>query len=137
MKIVLTDAQTVLDDIVNADMLNQFGEVESFGLLKYEEVAEKIADADIVVCNKTLLDSHTMRLAKNLKYFEEICKKQDIKPEDSIMIGNDVDEDLCSAKLGFDTYLITDTIVNRDNKDYSDYKNGSFEEFYKDFLKGD
>ena len=73
----------------------------------------------------------------NLEYFEEICKKQDIKPEDSIMIGNDVDEDLCSAKLGFDTYLITDTIVNRDNKDYSDYKNGSFEEFYKDFLKGD
>ncbi len=43
MKIVLTDAQTVLDDIVNADVLNQFGEVESFGLLKYEEVAEKIA----------------------------------------------------------------------------------------------
>ena len=68
MKIVLTDAQTVLDDIVNADALNRFGEVESFGLLKYEEVAEKIADADIVVCNKTLLDSHTMQLAKNLKY---------------------------------------------------------------------
>ena len=56
MKIVLTDAQTVLDDIVNADVLNRFGEVESFGLLKYEEVAEKIADADIVVCNKTLLN---------------------------------------------------------------------------------
>ena len=74
---------------------------------------------------------------KQIADFEEICKKQDIKPEDSIMIGNDVDEDLCSAKLGFDTYLITDTIVNRDNKDYSDYKNGSFEEFYKDFLKGD
>ena len=68
MKIVLTDAQTVLDDIVNADVLNRFGKVESFGLLKYEEVAEKIADADIVVCNKTLLDSHTMRFAKNLKY---------------------------------------------------------------------
>ena len=33
MKIVLTDAQTVLDDIVNADVLNRFGEVESFGLL--------------------------------------------------------------------------------------------------------
>lgn len=39
MKIVLTDAQTVLDDIVNADVLNRFGEVKSFGLLKYEEVA--------------------------------------------------------------------------------------------------
>lgn len=68
MKIVLTDAQTVLDDLVNADILKQFGEVAQYGLLKYEEVAEKIADADMVVCNKTQLDSHTLRLAKNLKY---------------------------------------------------------------------
>ena len=47
------------------------------------------------------------------------------------MIGNDVDEDMCAAMLGFDTYLITDTIVNRENKDYSQYKNGSFEDFYE------
>lgn len=68
MKIVLTDAQTVLDNLVNADTLKQFGEVEEFGLLCYDEVAEKIADADMVVCNKTLLDKNTLRLAKNLKY---------------------------------------------------------------------
>ena len=68
MKIVLTDAQTVVDGLVSADILKQFGEVVSYGLLSYEEVAGKIADADIVVCNKTLLDSHTLRLAKNLKY---------------------------------------------------------------------
>ncbi len=68
MKIVLTDAQTVLDPLVNADSLKQFGEVIVYGLLKYDEVAEKIADVDMVVCNKTLLDEHTLRLAKNLKY---------------------------------------------------------------------
>ncbi|MGN0491597.1 D-2-hydroxyacid dehydrogenase [Ruminococcus sp.] len=68
MKIVLTDAQTVLDNLVNADILKQFGEVEEYGLLRYDEVAEKIADADMVVCNKTLLDENTLRLAKNLKY---------------------------------------------------------------------
>lgn len=68
MKIVLTDAQTVLDNLVNADVLKQFGEVEEYGLLRYDEVAEKIADADMVVCNKTLLDKNTLRLAKNLKY---------------------------------------------------------------------
>lgn len=68
MKIVLTDAQTVLDDLVNADVLKQFGEVEEYGLLRYDEVAVKIADADMVVCNKTLLDKNTLRLAKNLKY---------------------------------------------------------------------
>lgn len=68
MKIVLTDAQTVLDNLVNADILKQYGEVVEYGLSKYEEVAEKIADADIVVCNKTKLDPYTLRLAKNLKY---------------------------------------------------------------------
>ncbi|MGN0449747.1 MAG: D-2-hydroxyacid dehydrogenase [Ruminococcus sp.] len=68
MKIVLTDAQTVLDNLVNADILKQFGEVEEYGLLHYDEVAEKIAEADMVVCNKTLLDKNTLRLAKNLKY---------------------------------------------------------------------
>lgn len=68
MKIVLTDAQTVLDNLVDASALKELGEVVEYGLLKYEEVAEKITDADIVICNKTKLDSHTLRLAENLKY---------------------------------------------------------------------
>ena len=68
MKIVLTDAQTVIDELVTADCLNKFGEVTAHGLLRYDEVAEAIADADIVVCNKTLLNSETLRLAKKLKY---------------------------------------------------------------------
>lgn len=68
MKIVLTDAQTVVDSLVTADILKQFGKVVEYGLLKYDEVAQKIADADIVVCNKTVLDENSLRLAKNLKY---------------------------------------------------------------------
>ena len=39
MKIVLTDAQTVVDNLVPADRLSQFGEVVQYGLLKYDEVA--------------------------------------------------------------------------------------------------
>lgn len=66
----------------------------------------------------------------NLKYYEDICQKCDIKPSESIMIGNDVDEDLCSAQLGFDTYLITECLINREGKDFSNHKNGSFEDFY-------
>ena len=68
MKIVLTDAQTVIDDLVNADPLRALGEVTEHGLLAYEEVAEQIADADVVVCNKTLMDAHTLRYAKKLRY---------------------------------------------------------------------
>lgn len=68
MKIVLTDAQTVVDSLVTADCLSAFGEVVQHGLLPYEAVAEAIADADMVVCNKTVLDAHSLRLAKKLKY---------------------------------------------------------------------
>ena len=44
MKIVLTDAQTVVDELVTANCLSEFGEVVSHGLLRYEEVAEAIID---------------------------------------------------------------------------------------------
>ena len=68
MKIVLTDAQTVFDEIVDSSPLNELGEVKSYGLLKYGEVAEAVRDADIILCNKTLLNEETLRLAENLKY---------------------------------------------------------------------
>ena len=68
MKIVLTDAQTVVDEAVTADILKQFGEVEAHGLLRYEEVADKVTDADLIVCNKTLLNEYTLRKADRLRY---------------------------------------------------------------------
>jgi glycerate dehydrogenase len=68
MKIAVTDAQTVFDDIVTTAPLYELGEVKEFGLLKYEDVAESVRDADIILCNKTLLDAHSLRLAENLKY---------------------------------------------------------------------
>ena len=68
MKIVLTDAQTVVDGLVTVDCLKDFGEVIQHGLLKYEEVAEAIEDADMVIVNKTVMDAGSLRLAKKLKY---------------------------------------------------------------------
>ena len=68
MKIVITDAQTVFDEIVNTSPLYKLGEVKEYGLLKHEDVAEAVRDADIILCNKTLLNAETLRLAKNLKY---------------------------------------------------------------------
>ena len=68
MKIVLTDAQTVVDSHVRAEVLSEFGELVQHGLLAYDEVAEAIADADMVICNKTQMNAETLRLAKKLKY---------------------------------------------------------------------
>lgn len=68
MKIVLTDAQTVLCDRVRPDLLAQFGELVSYGMLAEDEVADKLTDADIVLCNKTPMNEKTLRFAKKLRY---------------------------------------------------------------------
>lgn len=66
----------------------------------------------------------------NLNYYADICSFCGFSPEDSIMVGNDVNEDMCAAKLGFDTYLVTDCLINRHEKNIEQYKHGSFEDFY-------
>lgn len=64
----------------------------------------------------------------NLKYYEEILEKMDVKAEECIMVGNDVDEDMVARELGMDVFLLTDCLLNRGNKDISQYSQGGFEE---------
>ena len=69
-----------------------------------------------------------------LKYYEEILKDIEKKPEDCLMVGNDVQEDLIAKKLGIKTYLITNNLLHRTNeKIVTDYE-GKYEDFYE-FVK--
>ena len=70
----------------------------------------------------------------NLNYFEEICSVCGIRPEESIMIGNDVDEDMISSRLGFDTFLVTDCLLNRSDKSLNLFRHGDFEDLF-DFIQ--
>ena len=64
-----------------------------------------------------------------LKYYEEILKDINKKPEECLMVGNDVQEDLIAGKLGIKTYLITDNLLHKtDEAIYCDYK-GRYIEF--------
>ena len=67
-KIVITDADTVFDKDITADFLSLFGEVKIYGLTEQEELPKRIADADIVLCNKSRIGKAEMDAAKNLKY---------------------------------------------------------------------
>lgn len=68
MKIVITDAETVFDANVKADVFEKYGELVCYPLTSEEELLERIQDADIVLCNKTYLGKREMDAAKNLKY---------------------------------------------------------------------
>lgn len=66
-----------------------------------------------------------------IQYYEEILKDIKRLPEECMMVGNDVQEDLVAGKLGIKTFLIKDYILHRtEDKIPADYI-GSYEEFYK------
>ena len=68
MKIVITDWSTVSGGDLSYDALKKYGEVQVHDLTAYEETADRIADADIILCNKTRLDRNNLPDAKKLKY---------------------------------------------------------------------
>ncbi|SJZ30475.1 HAD family hydrolase [Selenihalanaerobacter shriftii] len=53
----------------------------------------------------------------NLKYYQEIMDKVNTSPQNCIMIGNDVQEDMVVGKLGVTTFLINDFLINRESKE--------------------
>lgn len=69
----------------------------------------------------------------NLNYYNEILTLFDMSPDDCIMVGNDVGEDMVVSKTGMRTFLLTDCLINKNNTDISVYPNGSFDEL-QDFL---
>ncbi len=67
MKIVVTDAATVADADVQLDFLHQFGEVTIYELTAQEDVAARIADADMVLINKCGITATEIAAAPHLK----------------------------------------------------------------------
>lgn len=68
MKIVITDVDTVTQGDLNFGEIEALGEVTYYGLTKEAEVAERLKDADAVLCNKTVLNRNNLKNSTNLKY---------------------------------------------------------------------
>ncbi|MCI8464922.1 MAG: HAD family hydrolase [Lachnospiraceae bacterium] len=66
----------------------------------------------------------------NLNYYRSILERFGKKPEQCLMVGNDVDEDMCAVSLGMSGYLLTDCLINRGGKALDGFLSGSFSEFY-------
>lgn len=64
-----------------------------------------------------------------IQFYEEVLRDIGKTPEECMMVGNDVEEDLVAGKLGMDTYLITDNLLHRGSEICCTYK-GTYEDFY-------
>ena len=62
------------------------------------------------------------------EYYREILQRLGKRPEECVMVGNDVREDMCAARLGMNTFLLTDHLINEDREDVSGYRQGGMNE---------
>ena len=64
----------------------------------------------------------------HIEYYEEIVDLIGVAPEDCLMVGNDVDEDLVAREIGMKTFLVEPYLINRTGRDFvTDYR-GSLED---------
>lgn len=68
MKIVITDSDTVSTGDISFSRFAAYGTVIRYGITEPERAAERIRDAEIVLCNKTPMTRDVLEKAEKLKY---------------------------------------------------------------------
>lgn len=86
MKLVVLEKESLGTDL-DITYFNEFGEVDYYDRTVYDEIADRIMDADIVIANKVPLNESTLSGAKNLKIICETATGY-----------NNVDLDYCKAR---------------------------------------
>ena len=74
----------------------------------------------------TYEDSHHCK--PNPDYYREILRKLNLDPKECLMVGNDVREDMIARDVGMEVFLLPKDLINRDNKDISQYPHGDFDD---------
>ena len=65
----------------------------------------------------------------NPAYFTQILQQAGKRPQECLMVGNDLAEDTGAVAAGLSLYVVTDCLENGDKGDLSQYPHGSFQEF--------
>ena len=64
----------------------------------------------------------------NLLYYEEVMGKLGVRPEECLMVGNDVAEDMIARHLGLRVFLLTPCLLNKNGEDIGQFPHGDFPE---------
>ena len=62
----------------------------------------------------------------NPDYYREILQKLDLRADECLMVGNDARDDLSAEQAGIRVFLVTDCLINTENRDISGYPQGGF-----------
>lgn len=67
----------------------------------------------------------------NPAYYIEVATRIGVTPQECLMVGNDVGDDMVAKSVGMKVFLLTDCLINSKGEDISAYPNGSFTELMK------
>ncbi len=68
MKIVITDWKTLSNGDLSLSELEKIADLEVYQMTNKEDIAKRVKDADIILCNKAQMNEETLKDANNLKY---------------------------------------------------------------------
>ena len=71
------------------------------------------------------------RCKPNPDYYRDILSSMKLDPSECLMVGNDATEDTAAELAGMQVFLLTNCLINKENKDLSQWPHGGFEELEK------
>ncbi|MBQ4096928.1 MAG: HAD family hydrolase [Clostridia bacterium] len=71
----------------------------------------------------------------NPAYYTEIAATLSLSPEECLMVGNDVGDDMVAGKIGMHTFLLTPCLINKKGEDIAAYRHGGYDELI-DVIRG-
>lgn len=72
----------------------------------------------------------------NPEYYRDIAERLGVQPEECLMVGNDVTEDMIAETVGMKVFLLSNCLINKERKDINQYPRGSFEQLLQ-FIKNE
>lgn len=69
------------------------------------------------------------------QYYQYIAQKMGVNPENCIMVGNDIQEDMSASQVGMKTFLVTDYVIDRGQPQYSIDDQSSLEQLFQKLKK--
>lgn len=62
----------------------------------------------------------------NPTYYTDLLSKMGLAPEECLMVGNDVGDDMIAESIGMPVFLLTDCLINKAERDINDFNHGDF-----------
>lgn len=69
----------------------------------------------------------------NPEYYRDVCLSLDLDPAQTLMVGNDTQEDAAASKLGMSVFIVTHSLIDR-RGDIDRWPHGGFDELV-DYIK--